>query len=283
MGKGPDWSDADTVQLCYSWLETSEDRLRGAGQKKETFYGKIYQHWLQNKSAESEDRSVAAIAGRWKKLLPEVTKFEGIFSKLKRRECSGWNEAMYIANAAKIYNKRHKQPSEFKAAWEVIRDKPKWTSKLTTASIITNKRKADDEPAVSRPGGQKAAKRNSKQSATAMRPDVHLRFVVAVETKAAVMEQQLQFNIFMQDPECEESKEVFALQRKQILAKVREKAVSGEGNKQREEQEEDEAVTITRIRHTKRQTTNWTQQTPKMNRVALETTTLIFNLLFGFS
>lgn len=57
------------------------------------------------------------------------------------------------------------------------------------------------------------------------------RFVIASEQKAAVMEQQLYFNIFMQAPDSTESKEFFALQRKTILAKIPAEAHDANSNK----------------------------------------------------
>ncbi|KAG1693842.1 hypothetical protein DVH05_022762 [Phytophthora capsici] len=113
MGKGREWSAEETIQLCRSWLETSEDPIRGAGQKKGSFYAKVYQHWLAQRGAGADERSEAAVSGRWKKLQPEVTKFEGIFSKLKSKERSGWNEEMFVKSAVSIYGERHKQPFEF--------------------------------------------------------------------------------------------------------------------------------------------------------------------------
>ncbi|KAG4244266.1 hypothetical protein PC116_g7863 [Phytophthora cactorum] len=37
MGKEPGCSVSETIQLCLSWLETSENAVRGAGQKKSSF------------------------------------------------------------------------------------------------------------------------------------------------------------------------------------------------------------------------------------------------------
>ncbi|GMF47906.1 unnamed protein product [Phytophthora fragariaefolia] len=91
MGKGVEWSEAETIQLCKSWLETSQDPVRGVSQKKCTFYSRIYEHWLEHKPADADSRE-SAIAARWKKMQPEVTKFSGLYSKLKSRERSGWND-----------------------------------------------------------------------------------------------------------------------------------------------------------------------------------------------
>ncbi|EEY54269.1 uncharacterized protein PITG_07877 [Phytophthora infestans T30-4] len=54
MGKGREWSDEDTVPLCLSWLETSEDPITGTGQKKDTVYSRVYQHWLEHKNPDTD-------------------------------------------------------------------------------------------------------------------------------------------------------------------------------------------------------------------------------------
>eukprot|EP00644_Phytophthora_capsici_P019069 jgi/Phyca11/52094/gw1.507.4.1 len=220
MGKGPEWSEADTVQLCRSWLETSEDPVVGTGQKKASFLSRLYEHWLENKTDESgEDRSATAVGGRWKKLQPEVTKFCGVYARVKSRERSGWNDEMYLDAALKIYAERHKQPFEFLAAWNELKDKPKWTTKITSESSARAKRKAGSDGDVSRPGGRKAAKaaQQVKRNSNDAGEGAHLRFAAATERKVVVMEQQLHLAIFMQAPESGESKEFFSMQRKSIL------------------------------------------------------------------
>ncbi|KAE9324995.1 hypothetical protein PR003_g16588 [Phytophthora rubi] len=165
-----------------------------------------------------DTRTETAVSGRLKKLQPEVTKFEGIYAKLKSRERSGWNEENYISSAIEVYAERHKQQFEFLAAWKELRNKPKWTSQLTTN--IGTKHKNSEMPPLTRPGGQKAAKATAERSKLNVLDDIQLRFVAASEKKASIMEQQLHFNIFMQAPESEESKAYFTMQRKAILAQM---------------------------------------------------------------
>ncbi|KAE8903706.1 hypothetical protein PF002_g19512 [Phytophthora fragariae] len=205
MGKGPEWSDTETIQLCRSWLETSEDPVVGTGQKKKSFAARLYEHWLDNKSEESgEARSV------------------------KSRERSGWSEEMYLDAALQVYADRHKQSFEFLAAWKELKDKPKWTTKLTSDGAARAKRKAGGEGDVARPIGRKAAKaeRNKPSNDQASGGAAHLRFVMAAEKKAEVMEQQLHLTIFMQDPQSDESKEFFSIKRKDILAQLKKKVAS---------------------------------------------------------
>jgi hypothetical protein len=86
MGKGKEWSEREVEQLCISWVETSEDPVRGTGRKRTTFFASVYEHWLKHKSHEdTEDRSESAITGKWKKIQPEVTKFCGIYDKVKSK------------------------------------------------------------------------------------------------------------------------------------------------------------------------------------------------------
>ncbi|KAF1781756.1 hypothetical protein GQ600_3458 [Phytophthora cactorum] len=140
MGKAPEWSDEDTVQLCLSWLEASEDPVTGTG-RKGTLFSRVYQHWLDHKSSDTEGRSVIAdTAGGIN--FSRSDKFKAIFTRLKSRERSGWNEAKYIENAALIYAERHKQQSEFMPALMPLRNKPKWTDRLTTPAGTM--RKADE-------------------------------------------------------------------------------------------------------------------------------------------
>ncbi|KAG2790418.1 hypothetical protein PC129_g8090 [Phytophthora cactorum] len=77
-----------------------------------------------------------------------------------------------------------------------LRNKPKWTDRLTTPAGTM--RKADEGLSPNRPLGRKATS----------------------ERKASALEQQIYINIFMQSPDSEESKGVFVLQRKAILAKI---------------------------------------------------------------
>ncbi|ETO65361.1 hypothetical protein F444_17309 [Phytophthora nicotianae P1976] len=89
--------------------------IRGTGQKKPTFYERLYQHWLHLKSEDTDNRSEVAVSDQWKKLQPAVTKFEGIYSKLKSQGRLGWNEEKVISAAEGIFFERHKQQFEFLA------------------------------------------------------------------------------------------------------------------------------------------------------------------------
>ncbi|OWY96905.1 hypothetical protein PHMEG_00032706 [Phytophthora megakarya] len=173
MGKGSGWSEAETVQLCRSWLETSEDPVVGAGQKKKSFINRL---------------------GRWKKLQPEVTKFCGVYANVKSKE-------------------------------RELKDKPKWTIKITSDTTARAKRKAGGDGDVPRPGGCKAAKAEQQKPRDnqSTRDEAHLRFIEATEKKAEIVQQQLYYTIFMQDQQSAESKEYFLIQRKAIFAQLKEK------------------------------------------------------------
>lgn len=184
--------------------------------------------------------------GRWKKLQPEVTKFCGIYAKVTSRERSGWNDAMYLDAALKVYQERRKQPFEFLAAWKELKDKPKWTNKITSASSIGVKRGTSDVASLERPEGRKAAKAaNAKTNeshgsagAQTIGGEAHLRFVVATEKKVAVMEQSLHLSIFLQNPASYESQEYFTMQQKTILANMRKTLADSQERQQLQQSEE---------------------------------------------
>ncbi|GMF58956.1 unnamed protein product [Phytophthora fragariaefolia] len=196
MGKDVEWSEAETIQLCKSWLETSQDPVRGVSQKKCTFYSRIYEHWLEHKPADADSRSESAIAARWKKMQPEVTKFSGL--------------------SLEVYAERHKQDFEFLGAWKTLKDKPKWNIQVTTTG--GTKRTSLEALSTTRPIGVKKAKTKKQHESDGLPGDIHERFVAASEKKALILEQQLHYSIFMQFPDSDESKAYFALQRKTILA-----------------------------------------------------------------
>ncbi|KAG1706913.1 hypothetical protein DVH05_027763 [Phytophthora capsici] len=65
---------------------------------------------------------------------------------------------MYLDAALEVYQERHKRPFEFLAAWEELKDKPKRTNKIKSASSIGVKRGTSDVASLERPEGRKAAK-----------------------------------------------------------------------------------------------------------------------------
>ncbi|ETP49481.1 hypothetical protein F442_04991 [Phytophthora nicotianae P10297] len=223
MGKGLAWSESETIQLCLSWLEVSEDAVRGAGQKKSTFSSRLY-----------------PLAGK------QQTTRQGSTNGVTSGERSGWNDAMYLDAALRVYQDRHKQPLEFLATWKELKCKPKWTNKITSASSIGVKRGTSDVASVERPDGRKAAKAaNAKskgnQGSTAVHSiggEDHLRFVVATEKKVAVMEQNFYLSIFLQNPASYESQEYFTMQRKTILANMRKTLADSQERGQLQQSEE---------------------------------------------
>ncbi|GMF49231.1 unnamed protein product [Phytophthora fragariaefolia] len=88
MGKRREWSESDTIQLCRSWLEISEDAVQGEGQKSKTYSSRLYNHWqqicLETMSAADEHSEIAVIH-RWKKMQPQGSGQAGEVVSRRRR------------------------------------------------------------------------------------------------------------------------------------------------------------------------------------------------------
>ena len=50
MGKGREWSDSETLQLCKSWMAVSQNSSTGSGQKKASFSKEVFDHWTLHKT-----------------------------------------------------------------------------------------------------------------------------------------------------------------------------------------------------------------------------------------
>lgn len=87
---------------------------------------------------------------------------------LKTRDRSGWNEGIFIDNAAKIYAVHQKQPVATMEVRYVLCDKPKWTCRLTMPVSSSNKHKSDDTK--KKGAGQLECKLNWQNGTGAMPP-----------------------------------------------------------------------------------------------------------------
>ncbi|OWZ22765.1 hypothetical protein PHMEG_0002485 [Phytophthora megakarya] len=126
MGKGPGWSEGETIQLCQSWLKTSEDAVVCTDQKRKSFVNRPYETWLENRAMETEK-----CAWRQQLSLSEVTQFCGTSAQATVSSSCGLVRAAIQA---------------------------KWTTKITTDSSATAEHKAAGDDKVVSPIGRKAAK-----------------------------------------------------------------------------------------------------------------------------
>lgn len=117
MGRERKWSEAGTLQLCRSWIETSEDAYVGTDQKRQTLAKRIYTQWLNNKDPADAEEKRNRDHGRLKKVLPKVTKLCGMVAKVKSEQRSGWDKGMYVDAVLTVYSERKKHSFEFLTYW----------------------------------------------------------------------------------------------------------------------------------------------------------------------
>ncbi|CAK4656097.1 unnamed protein product, partial [Aphanomyces euteiches] len=74
MGRGVKWTNIEDAQLARSWVNVSEDPIKGDDQSSDSFWGAIYVHWI---AAGCEERSTQVLKNRWTILNRATQKFAG--------------------------------------------------------------------------------------------------------------------------------------------------------------------------------------------------------------
>jgi hypothetical protein len=76
MGRGTSWGQHEDVQRATSWLEVSEDSIKGRNMKGAGFERLLYYHFRTNKSTETT-RDQGVVLGSWTTIQSSVRDFCG--------------------------------------------------------------------------------------------------------------------------------------------------------------------------------------------------------------
>lgn len=90
MGKGCECRKSETVQLCRSWLETSEDPVRVTS----SFAARLYRHWLDRRIARKSKSSDHG--GN------SSQKYQSLVAFTRRSRARNVQDGMYLDAAIKI-------------------------------------------------------------------------------------------------------------------------------------------------------------------------------------
>ncbi|KAG9400510.1 hypothetical protein AC1031_010729 [Aphanomyces cochlioides] len=111
MGRGKAWSAEDSMLIAKSIVHVSHDPISGTGQKKATYYKRVYDTFVALQS--TEDSSSIPV--------PHVNKFVGCYSKATSLVRSGWQDEDYVKLALEMF--RHEKETEFELldVWNNLR------------------------------------------------------------------------------------------------------------------------------------------------------------------
>ena len=125
MGRGKAWFQEADLHLCQAWVQSSNDPIVGNYQDGKSFWQTI-QDAYRKFSPINEERSLASLQGRWSDINKKTTKFNGIYTQIKRVPRSGYNEERYVQDALALYSDEEKEMFAFLGCWHYLKDKPKW-------------------------------------------------------------------------------------------------------------------------------------------------------------
>ncbi|KAG9399949.1 hypothetical protein AC1031_011415 [Aphanomyces cochlioides] len=126
MGRGKAWSAEDSMLIAKSIVHVSHDPITGTGQKKATYYKRVYDTFVALQSTEDSSsipvpRTAVAIENRWKTMQADVNKFVGCYSKATSLVRSGWQDEDYVQLALEMFRQEKETEFELLDLWNYLR------------------------------------------------------------------------------------------------------------------------------------------------------------------
>ena len=133
--RNPNYSNAEDLWLCKSFVHVSEDAAVGVDQSANVFWAKIADDFEQRRAqdlAQNPHRRLpvrldSSLKTRWKKkLLPDTNKFMAIFKEVERQPPSGVPPGQWPTIAMGLFIKKHGYEFGFFNCWQYLKEKNKW-------------------------------------------------------------------------------------------------------------------------------------------------------------
>nr|XP_043612988.1 uncharacterized protein LOC122584960 [Erigeron canadensis] len=119
------WSEEESLALCRSWVDVSEDPKCANYQKARTFWLKIQEGYHKILKRPTY-RGIESLHGKWRKIRTSVTMFNGIITRLSGSGYqSGSSQEDLISNAVSEYNAQF-PIFKFLKEWQCLRRSSKW-------------------------------------------------------------------------------------------------------------------------------------------------------------
>ena len=248
MGRGKAWSLKDTMLLTRAIVKVSHDPITACGQKKTTYYNRVYEAFINLQKQAAPDsstlttRTVVAMENRWKSVQADINKFVGFYTKATSITRSGYQDDDYVKLANEMYTLDCNSEFELVDVWNYLRNEvPKFEDILieggATPTIGTikgeRKRQVDEafcakesvdetKPSDVRPIGAKRAKEivAEEMDMTSFRK----KFINTQEKRAVLLDETNEIAIMSRDLSNERDENVheyFDLKRKQIITKMK--------------------------------------------------------------
>ncbi|RLN58971.1 hypothetical protein BBJ28_00011862 [Nothophytophthora sp. Chile5] len=190
--RGSNFSVAEEIQLCRSYLAIGKDATTATNQTAGTFWERIWQHFEKAMGPGAEERTLRSLESKWSIINAGVSKFVGAMAIAVGTPVSGESAEDRIDRATKTYHALQGNPAaeedttntpstknntkkkakglafRFLHCWRVLETEPKWqtfredgeqTQGTDDISVVS------PPPVTQRPAGIKASKAEAKSAA----------------------------------------------------------------------------------------------------------------------
>ena len=134
MGRGKQYSHQEDEQLSRSWVHVSVDPIKGKDQTSVDFWNSVEEHFKNSLSTPLlvEERNSRSLKNRFKTISRDVSKFSGLYCKVKALNESGKTDEDIVEDAVKLYAESQGSPFTFLGCWRVLSKMPKFKATPTT-------------------------------------------------------------------------------------------------------------------------------------------------------
>ncbi|EHS63665.1 uncharacterized protein PGTG_22814 [Puccinia graminis f. sp. tritici CRL 75-36-700-3] len=122
--RAPNYQEHEDLQLCTSWLETTEDGRKGTDQTGKAFWGTVTSHY--HSKITDPKRSIRSIKGRWGLIQHALNKFHGCVNQINHRNPSGTTATNRISMALSLFTQLHDKPFTYMCCYNLLSTSPKW-------------------------------------------------------------------------------------------------------------------------------------------------------------
>ncbi|KAG9157814.1 hypothetical protein Leryth_000008 [Lithospermum erythrorhizon] len=137
--RGNNFKVDEDMLLIAGWLNTSLDTTIADCAKTSSFWKRIENYYIQNKSPDWPQRSVSSLCHRWSNIHQSVKRFCYFLTKVGELNKNSASNEGNIQEARIAFHSVTKQPFRFEHCWEILKNEQKWLD--LCSKQITPKRK----------------------------------------------------------------------------------------------------------------------------------------------
>ncbi|PLW23592.1 hypothetical protein PCASD_11395 [Puccinia coronata f. sp. avenae] len=194
------YHEDEDLQLCTSWLKTTEDGRKETDQTGNAFWSTVAKHY--SKHMPDPEQSAKSLKNRWGIIQQAVNKFHGCVQQINHWNLRGTSSTNRNSMAVTFYSKLQGKPFTFTACYEVLRKSAKWHDYcLALEKKSKPKKPATNVPSSPTPGlipssnsGLAIIKLDSDGSGNETTRTLPERAIGQKKSKVAYQDQQLELS-----------------------------------------------------------------------------------------